>query len=105
MAHDPFDVRLTRQAEKDIRDLRPWADRILRALQSLKQDPGRGHALRRSLAGVRSLEFSLPGGAHRAIYVVIEDERVCLVFLVGAHEGIYERAERRVQALRHQGTV
>ena len=39
MAHDPFDVRLTRQAEKDIRDLHPWVDRILRALQSLEQDP------------------------------------------------------------------
>ena len=44
--------------------------------------------------------FSLPGGAHRAVYTVLEEEHVCLVFLIGPHEGIYRKAERRFAALR-----
>jgi len=105
MPSEQYEVRFTKQAEKDIADLRPWVDRVLKTLNALKQEPLKGHLLRGSLAGVRSLEFSLPGGAHRAVYVVLEDQRVCLVFLVGAHEGIYEKAERRVEGLRRQGTL
>jgi hypothetical protein len=52
------------------------------------------------------LEFSLRGGgAYRAVYVVLEEERLCLVFLVGPHENIYDRAERRVAALRRSGRI
>jgi len=104
MPSEHYEVRFTKQAEKDIADLRPWMDRVLKTLNALKQEPLKGHALRGSLAGVRSLEFSLPGGAQRAVYVVLDEEHVCLVFLVGAHEGIYEKAERRAEGLRRQGT-
>ena len=105
MPSEQYEVRFTKQAEKDIADLRPWVDRVLKTLNALKQEPLKGHVLRGSLAGVRSLEFSLPGGAHRAVYVVLEEQHVCLVFLVGPHEGIYEKAERRVEGLRRQGTL
>ncbi|MFQ5796543.1 MAG: hypothetical protein ACE5JP_16040 [Candidatus Bipolaricaulia bacterium] len=57
------------------------------------------------MKGVRSLEFSLPGGAYRAAYMVQESEQVCLVFLIGPHEGFYKKAERRVAALRKQGEI
>jgi hypothetical protein len=51
-------------------------------------------------APCRSLEFNLRGGgAYRAVYLLLESERVCLVFLVGAHEGLYAKAERRRRAL------
>jgi hypothetical protein len=56
--------------------------------------------LKESLKGVRALEFSLKGVTYRAAYVVAEVERVCLVFMVGPHEGFYQKAERRVKALR-----
>jgi hypothetical protein len=58
-----------------------------------------------SLKGVRALEFSLKGVASRAAYVVAEEERVCLVFMIGPHEGFYQKAERRVKALRKQGML
>ncbi len=100
MASERYDVQLTRQAQKDLERLRPWTDRATQALLVLEGDPRRGHTLRDSLRGARSLEFSLPGGAHRAVYVVLEAEGVCLVFIVGPHEGIYDKAERRWAALR-----
>lgn len=57
--------------------------------------------LQGSLAGVRSLELTLRGsGAFRAAYLVIEESRECLVFLVASHERFCEKAERRHRALK-----
>ena len=101
-----FEVVLTRQAERDLRDLRPWTAQATRVLLQLEEQPLRGHPLTGSLSGARALEFSLRGGgAYRAAYVVLNDERVCLVFLVGPHENIYARAERRLAALRRSGEI
>jgi len=59
-----------------------------------------------NLRGCRSLGFSLKGsGQYRAVYVVLDDESVCLVFIVGPHENIYGKAERRLDALRQAGDV
>lgn len=104
---EPYRVRLTRQAEKDLSRLRSFRDKAVRALLALEQDPYKGHTLTGSLRGARSLEFSLPGGAYRAAYVVLEEAEgpVCLVFLVGSHEGFYEKAERRMEALRRLGMI
>lgn len=103
MVNEPFEVRLTSQAEKDLKDLRPCQRRVIQELLALEDDPVQGHVLKGSLAGVRSLEFSLPGGAHRAAYILRGEDRVCLVFQVGPHEGFYERAEQRYAALKRQG--
>ncbi len=51
------------------------------------------------LRGARSLEFNLRGGgAFRAVYIVLEDVSTCVVLIVGPHENIYQRAERRYRA-------
>jgi hypothetical protein len=105
MGADPFEVRLTRQAEKDLVRLRSGTAQATGALLALEADPRRGHTLKGSLQGVRSLEFTLPGGAYRAAYVVLEAQRACLVFMVGPHEGFYDKAERRYAALRRLGAV
>jgi hypothetical protein len=74
----PFAVHPTRDAEKDLLRLRPWTERVVQCLLQLEQDPRRGHSLRGNLRGARSLEFSLPGGAYRAAYVILESERICV---------------------------
>lgn len=103
MASERFTVRLTRTAEKDLARLRGLSGRATRALLLLEHDPYRGHTLAGSLHGARALEFSMPGGAYRAAYIVILADHVCLVFMVGAHEGFYHQAERRYAALRRLG--
>lgn len=96
MTSDRFTVLLTNQADKDLRQLRPWVKQATQAILELEKDPWKGHPLKGSLRGVRSLKFSLPGGEYRATYVIQEDEQVCLVFMVGPHESFYKKAERRV---------
>ncbi len=102
---EPYRIRLTRQAEKDLWRLRSFRSKVVRALLALEQDPYKGHTLTASLRGTRSVEFSLPGGAYRVAYVVLEEERACLVFLVGPHEGFYKKAEHRMEALRRLGEI
>jgi hypothetical protein len=92
MTNDPFTVELTRTAEKDRNDLRPHIQRVNEELLRLEDDLYAGHSLSGNLRNVRSLEFSLPGGAYRAAYIVLEAERACLVFMVAAHEGFYDEA-------------
>ena len=99
MTTTPYRVELVRDAEKDLRRLRPWTDLVTRQLLRLEQEPRAGHLLSGILQGTRSLEFSLKGsGAFRAVYVVLDDDRVCVVLIVGPHENIYDRAERRYRA-------
>lgn len=102
MPADRFSVELTRSAEKDLERLRGLKERATRAVLRLEVDPHLGHTLTGSLRGVRSLEFSMPGGAYRAAYVILLEARTCVVFLVGPHEDFYKRAERRYAALRVQ---
>jgi phage-related protein len=103
---EPFAVELTRQAEKDLRKLRgKTEERAVAALLALEQDPLAGHRLTGAMSDVRSLEFSSVGGAYRAAYVVLVPERVCVVFMIGAHEGFYREAERRAVALQRQGKI
>jgi mRNA interferase RelE/StbE len=105
MTSDRFTVELTRAAERDLRRLGGGPARATQALLVLEEDPYRGHTLTGTLSGVRSLEFSLPGGAYRAAYVVLEMEQTCLVFMVGPHENFYREAARRYAALRRAGHV
>ena len=88
MTSSAFTIELTREAEKDLDRLRGHRDRVTR-----------------SLRGARSLEFSLPGGAYRAVYIVLDEERICIIFIIGSHENVYKRAERRYQALKRTGQV
>lgn len=101
-----FAVEPTREAEKDLLRLRPWTAQATQAVFRLENDPYSGHSLTGSLKGARALGFTLKGGgAYRAVYVVLEETRTCLVFIVGPHENIYEEAERRLAALRRAGRI
>ncbi len=96
-----YDIRLTKRADKDFSQLgKVEKQKAVQALGKLKNEPYAGHTLFGKLSGVRSLEFSAPGGAYRAAYVVREDLRRCVVFLVGPHENFYALAERRYEALK-----
>ena len=105
MPPDPFSVHLTRKAQKDLDDLRNFADRATNAILKLENEPQRGHELRGSLRGARSLEFSLAGGAYRAAYVILDKERICLVFMIAPHENFYREATRRLEALQRSRAI
>lgn len=56
-----WEIRYTRQAEKDLADLRQHASRVRATILVLRANPMRGHSLSGNLAGVRALEFKVPG--------------------------------------------
>jgi mRNA-degrading endonuclease RelE of RelBE toxin-antitoxin system len=92
-----------RKAEKDLDDLKQHRDQAVREILKLESNPSLGHSLSGSLRGARALEFNLKGGgAYRAVYTVVEDGRICVVFIVGPHENIYKKAERRWSAVKKQ---
>jgi len=97
-------VQFTKQAQKDIRKLDYHAKKkALNAIRQLEFNSEAGHTLEGSLKGCRSLEFSAPGGAYRAVYVISDDGQAVLVFLVAPHENIYATANRRFAALKTRG--
>ena len=80
--------------------MRPWTAKVTRTLLSLEQDPVAGHVLRGSLEGTRAMRFRLPGqGQYRAIYLILEEDRVCLVFVILPRADAYEQATRRLEGL------
>lgn len=89
-----YDVLFTANAEKDLLSLKKLKEPALDKIMDLKQNPLKGHMLKGSLNGVRALKLSIKGVAYRAAYIVIEEDRVCLVFMIGPHEGFYEKAQR-----------
>lgn len=98
-----FSVHITKAVEKDIESLKPHQERVVKEILGLEDDPYKGHILHGNMQGLRSLEFSLPGGVCRAIYAVKKEGRVCLLIIAGYHEGLYEKAERRAKGLKRQG--
>lgn len=95
-----FLIEFTNNAKKDVKDLRQHHDQVLRNILRLEEDPLGGHALKGTLRGARALEFNLKGGgAYRAVYTIVDNERLCIIFVVGSHENIYKLAERRYAAL------
>ena len=97
---DRYGIELTRRAEKDLDSFRQDCDRVVHEIQTLRANPLAGHALNGTLRGARALEFNLKGGgAYRAVYTIVDNERLCIIFMVGSHENIYRIAERRYAAL------
>jgi hypothetical protein len=100
MSPEAFRVKLTRAALKDLKSYKGDAASVKARLDALKSDPMAGHALTGSLAGVRPLSFSLRGsGQHRALCVFRESTGHSIIFLIGPHENIYDRGERRFRLL------
>ena len=100
-----YTVRLTPNADKDLTRLQKIEPQVGAVLRKLQENPQAGHVLVGSLSGARSLAFSLSGGAYRAAYIVLKEERTCLLFLVAPHEGFYKKAERRYKALKRKGKL
>ena len=98
---DRYEIEILRQAEKDLDRLKDRRAEAVRELLKLEQNSELGRALAGNLRGPRSLEINLKGrGAYRAVYTVINENRVCIVFIAGPHENIYKKAERRWESVK-----
>ena len=101
-----YRVELTDGAKKDLKKLRQHRAQIGEELGRLEENPLAGHLLQGTLYRLHSLEFSVKGsGAFRAVYGMLDTGAVCLIVIVGPHENIDDKAERRVAALRAAGLL
>lgn len=101
-----FEVRLTRQARKDLDNLQgPWREKAVRHLLKLEENREDGELLSGDLYPSYALKFSLPGGEFRAAYVFLRSKKVFLIYLIGPRENFYELASRRMRALRRNKEI
>ncbi len=103
MSNKKYNIKLTKSASKELDSLSPYIEEATKAILILEKKPNAGHALHGDLHKFLSLEFSLQGGGqYRAAYIIIETERICIIFAIGPHEGFYERVKLRAKAIRKQ---
>ena len=93
-----IEVHITKNVKKDLNKLASKREKAkaVNMLKKLKSNPYLGKALKGKLKGYFSLHFSLSNGEARAIYKIIENEKIVLVILVGYRENIYDILKRRV---------
>ena len=103
MSNKKYNIELTKNASKELASLLPYVEEATKAILILEKRPNAGHPLHGDLHKFLSLEFSLQGGGqYRAAYIIIEAEKVCVVFAIGPHEGFYERVKLRAKTIRKQ---
>ena len=103
--NESYEVQITKSVEDDLKDFGSYRKKVIEEILVLEKNPMAGHPLKGKLKGMLSLEFSLPNGACRAVYKVKEDMQICLVIIIGYHENIYEKAQRRVEYLIKNGMI
>jgi len=93
-----IEIHITKKVKKDLNNLASKRDqsKSVSMLKKLRTNPYLGKSLKGELKGYYSLHFSLSNGAARAIYKIIEDEKIVLVILVGYRENIYDILKRRI---------
>lgn len=105
MVNKKYSVHVTKSVEDDLKDFGTLKNKVIQEILQLESNPFAGHTLKGKLKGLRSLEFSLPGGECRTIYKIKDDFQICLVIIIGYHENIYEKAQRRVESLVKNGLL
>lgn len=100
-----YTIHVTKSVEDDLNEFGSYKSKVIQEILLLESNPLVGHALKGKLKGLRSLEFSLPGGECRAVYKIKDDKQICLIIIVGFHENIYDKAQRRVESLIKNGLL
>lgn len=76
MKKDNYIVHVTKSVEDDLSEFGPNKTRVIQEILQLEHNPLAGHVSRGKLKGLRSLEFSLPGGECRAVYKVKDNRQI-----------------------------
>ena len=101
-----YTIEITRAVENDLAELKHLRSKAVEKLLQLEEKPfQKTSSLSGNLKGLRSFRFNLAEGAYRAVIKIYEDDRVCLLIIVGSRENLYKKAARRVKALKKQGLI
>ena len=101
MSQETYKVILDPVVQKDLKALKRVQGQVFDAILELETNPKKGHELKANLQGVRALEFSIKGsGQYRAAYLLLEEQKTCIVFAVGPHENFYAAAAKKAKLIK-----
>ena len=99
-----YSVEIIHLVKEDLKKLRHQKEAAVNQIISLEKEPSKkSKSLSGTLKGLRSFKFTLADGQYRAIFKILEDNKVCLLIIVGSRQNIYLEAKRRVKNLKKQG--
>jgi len=101
-----YSVEIIHLIKDDLKRLKHQKENAIKQIISLENDPiKKSKSLSGNLKGLRSFKFTLSNGQYRAIFKILEDNKVCLLIIVGSRQNIYLEAKRRVTALKKNGLL
>ena len=105
---DSYSVELLKTAEDDLDNLKHKRDEAVEKLRELEENPKEkssalsGH----DLPSLYCYSFNLKGsGSYRAIFDLIEENKVCLLLVIGPRENVYFKASRKIRDLKKKGLI
>lgn len=101
-----YSVEIIHSVKDDLKRLKHQKETAVNKIISLENDPiKKSKSLSGTLKELRSFKFTLADGQYRAIFKILEDNKVCLIIIVGSRQNIYLEAKRRVKKLKKQGLL
>jgi len=103
-----YSIEIIKSAEDDLDRLKHKRDEAVQKLIKLEENPQeKSSALSGgNLQGLYSYSFTLKGaGSYRAVFDLIEEDKVCLLIVIGSRENFYVRARRKVKDLKDKGII
>jgi mRNA-degrading endonuclease RelE of RelBE toxin-antitoxin system len=90
MSQEIFKVILDPVVQKDLKALKRIQEQVLDAILELEAHPKKGHELKANKGS----------GQYRAAYLLLEEQKTCIVFAVGPHENFYAAAAKKAKLIK-----
>lgn len=101
-----YSVEIIQSVKNDLKKLRHQKEKAIKQIITLENKPiEKSKSLSGTLKGLRSFKFTLNDGQYRAIFKILEDNKICLMIIIGTRQNIYLEAKRRVEILKKQGLI
>ena len=101
-----YSIEIIHLVKDDLKKLKHNKKIAVNQIISLENDPiKKSESLSGTLKGLRSFKFTLTDGQYRAIFKILEDNKVCLLIIIGSRQNIYLEAKRRVKILKKKGLI
>ncbi|SIR60464.1 type II toxin-antitoxin system RelE family toxin [Halanaerobium kushneri] len=101
-----YSIEIIKSVKDDLKSLKHQKEKAIKKIITLENNPiEKSKSLSGTLKGLRSFNFSLNDGQYRAIFKILEDNKICLMIIIGSRQNIYLEAKRRVKILKKQGLL
>ena len=101
-----YSIEIIKSIKDDLKNLKHQRGKAVKKIIALENNPiEKSKSLSGTFKGLRSFKFSLNDFQYRAIFKILEDNKVCLLIIVSSRQNIYLEAKRIVKSLKKQGLI